>query len=398
MLNFTDDILYAKGTCNILLSDINTGDICFQTTKANTAMISPSVALEEVRAGDGNPMVAMIPADSGINIDFEAADFSMWGNSVMLGTNVNFGASVPKCQVIEATGFDLKIDTSEGVPVPAPGYKKPVCYIQTVNENSFAMEDGIAYLIDENGNISDFTASIGNLYKVWYYVQSVASEEIIIESLMEPKVVRFDAKVAVYSNRTGGMNHGTRVGWLYVTIPYMKLKADGAISGDNNSFSPTKISGQAMAYEENNISTLSNDIRVSTLGYYVYAPDSESLDVNGIVVLEGMMYIPHGVSVQIPVRLVMGDRALVEPADYSKGFTYTVTSGSRYVEVNEYGVATGIDGGAEGHEAEILVTYVSDTGEEFSCPVRVTVGASPYIYSSLVGYGLVGYMRVGVLT
>ena len=56
MINFTDDRLYVKGTCNVLLSDPVSGNIYFQSDKMSTGNITPSTNLNEIRAGLGNPI------------------------------------------------------------------------------------------------------------------------------------------------------------------------------------------------------------------------------------------------------------------------------------------------------------------------------------------------------
>lgn len=372
MINFNDTRLYAKGTCNVILSDVVTGNIYYQSNKTSTGSITPSTSLNEIRAGLGNAIAAMIPSDSDITVDFDAADFSLWAKSAQVGAAFSYSAPVPKCQIVTASGADLTIDVTGGVPVAKLGQSAPVCYVQEVGSSSFMMTDGTAYAISAAGAIEGFTAVSGRSYKVWYDVQNASAQIARISSLIDPKVVRFEAQIAVYSNLTGGSTQGTRVGWLYVTIPFLKLQGDAAISGDQGTNDTTKISGHAIAYDETKVSAVCSDCDSSTLAYYVYAPDDAASALNGIVVLNGAVSVAVDADAQIPVRFIAGDKSLVVPSSYASGFTYTLaTGGSTYASVSSAGVVTGV---AEG-ETEVTVKYTVDESTSYEFPVNIEVTA-----------------------
>lgn len=364
MITFTDNRLYAKGTCNVILSDVTTGDIYYQDNKTSTGSITPSTNLNEIRAGLGNPIAAMIPSDSSIAVDFDSAAFSLWAKAAQMGAAFGYGAPVPKCQIVTATGASLSINTEDGVPVAKLGASSPICFVQEVGASSFMMVDGSAYPIDATGAISGFTAESGKTYKVWYDVQNTSAQIATISSLIDPKVVRFEAQIAVYSNLSGGSTQGTRVGWIYLTIPFLKLQGDAAISGDQGQNDTTKISGQAIAYDPDVVSSVCSDCDTSTLAYYVYAPDDAASNITGLAVVGGVVEVPAGGSAQIPVRFVAGDGSLVVPTDYS-ALTYE-SSSTEVATVDASGVVTAV--GAAGTSTEVVVTY-----EDFTCPVNVTI-------------------------
>ena len=367
MINFTDDRLYVKGTCNVICEDVVTGDVVYQTNKMSTGNITPSTNLNEIRAGLGNPIAAMIPSDSQLQVQFEAADFQMWAKGAQLGAAVTYSAPVPTCQTVTATGTELAIDVSEGVPVAELGAAEPKAYVQTVGAASLIANDGVAYDISAAGAISGFTATVGTTYKVWYFVQKAAAKKAVISSFIDPKVVRFIAQIAVYSNRSGGAgSQGTRVGWLYYTIPYLKMQGDATITGDQNNNDTTMISGQAIAYDADVVTETCSDCDSSTLGYIVYSPDDAADEIQGLAVMGGVVTVETGATKQIPVRFVMADGSLVVPPDYS-ALSYTLTSTTN-ATVSASGVITAK---TQAGDTECTITY-----EGHTCVINVSVTQS----------------------
>ena len=367
MISFTDDRLYAKGTCNVICSDVVTGDVLYQSNKVTTGSITPSVSLNEIRAGLSNPIATMIPSDSSLQVDFEAADFQIWAKAAQMGASISYGAPVQVCQIVTASGTSLSIDVSDGVPVAPFGYDEPFCFVQTVGAESKLMNDGVAYPISSAGLISDFVATDATKYKVSYYVQKVGARKAVVSSFIDPKVVHFEAQIAVYSNR-GGTSEGTRVGWIYYTIPYLKLQADATITGDQSNNDTTKISGQALAYDAGVVSDVCTDCDAATLAYLVYVPDDATQDILGIAVVGGAVSMAKSSTLQLRPYIVMADKSLVIPNDYSTGFSYSV-SGITGTTVSTSGV---ISSGTTGGSGEATITYT--VGEDtFTCPVNVTV-------------------------
>lgn len=370
MINFTDTRLYVKGTCNVICEDVNTGDVLYQSNKMSTGNITPSTNLNEIRAGLGNPIAAMIPSDSQLQVDFDAADFSLWAKGAQMGASVTYAAPVPQCQTVTASSTTLSIDVTDYVPVAELGQSEPHCYIQTVGSSSLLATDGVAYDISEAGVVSGFTAVANTTYKVWFFVQKASAQKAVISSLIDPKVVRFIAQIAVYSNRGSSASEGTRVGWLYYTIPFLKLQGDATVSGDQSNNDTTKISGQAIAYDADTVSATCSDCDASTLGYIVYTPDDSSGAIEGLAVVGGVVEVVKSTSAQIPVRLVMIDGSLVTPASYSTGFTYALTSAPSGTTVSNAGV---ISAGATTGDCDCTITYTDDNDVSYSCQIAVSV-------------------------
>lgn len=372
MISFTDDRLYAKGTCNVICSDVNTGDVLYQSNKVTTGNVTPSVNLNEIRAGLSNPIATMIPSDSSLQVDFEAADFQIWAKSAQMGAALSYGAPAQTCQIVTAASTTLAIDVSGGAPVAPFGYKDAFCFVQTVGAESKLLNDGVAYPISSAGTISNFVATASTKYKVTYYVQKVAARKAVISSFIDPKVVRFECQIAVYSNR-GGTSEGTRVGWLYYTIPYLKLQADATVTGDQGNNDTTKISGQALAYDSSIVSETCSDCDSSTLAYLVYVPDDVAEEILGITIIGGAVSLVEETTAQLRPYIVMADKSIVVPNDFSTGFSYEMTTTITGTSVSSAGLITA---GTTAGSGEVTITYTPVEGTSFTCPVNVTVTAS----------------------
>lgn len=371
MINFTDDRLYAKGTCNVLLSDPVTSDVYFQTDKMSTGSITSSTNLNEIRAGLGNPIAAMIPSDAGLAVDFDSASFSLWAKSAQLGATYGYGAPVWACQTVTAAGDTLQIDTTGGAPVAELGHSEPRCLVQEVNGASLIALDGTAYAIDAtSGAVSGFAATSGKTYKVWYHKQRVNAQIATIGSLIDPKVVRFEAQIAVYSNRGGGAaTQGTRVGWLYYTIPFLKLQGDATVTGDQNNNDTTKISGQAIAYDPTVVSETCSDCDTSVLGYMVYVPDSAAGSIKGLAVVGGVTEVTVDTTALLPIRFVMVDGSLVAPMVPYSGFTMTLSGAPTGTSITNAGVITA---GSTAGDCEVNASY-TEGDTTYTCVSNLSI-------------------------
>ena len=367
MISFTDKRLYVKGTCQAIASDVSTGDIIYFSNKFTTGNVTTSVTMGEIRAGLGNPVAAIIPSDSALNVEFTAADFSLWAKSAQVGATLSYNAPAMACQVVSTTGSALTIDVTKGTPVAQYGYSKVVCYVQEVGSAAPIATTGTAYPLDaEGGAISEFTAESGKQYKVWYFVNKASARVAKLSTLFDPKVVHFTAQIAVYSNESGESTEGTRVGWLYVIVPRLKLGGNAGITGDQSNNDTTSMSGQAIAFDTDTISATCSDNDSSALAYYVYVPDVQGEDITGLAIVGGVLSVPVSTSMQTPVKFVMGNGELVVP-NYNE-LTYSI-SGLTGTTVSTSGV---ISAGTTAGDGEITAKYANgDT--EYSVVANLSV-------------------------
>ena len=161
MITFTDKRLYVKGTCSAILTDKTTGDIVYFSDKFQTGNMTTSVTTGEIRAGLGNGIATIIPSDSALNVEFAAADFSLFAKMAQVGGTLNYNAPAMTCQIVEATGDTLTIDVTGGAPVAQLGFSDVFCYVQEVGAASPIATYGQSYPISATGEITGFTATSG---------------------------------------------------------------------------------------------------------------------------------------------------------------------------------------------------------------------------------------------
>lgn len=372
MIKFTDKRLYLKGTCQAILSDPVTGQIMYFSNKYQSSNITTSVTLGEIRAGIGNPIVAIIPSDSALNVDFKAADFSLWAKAAQVGAALNYNAIDMVCQIVDADSATLKIDVTGGTPVAQYGYSKAFAYVQTVGEAAPIGITGTPYDISTDGTISGFTATTGKQYKVWYFVNKASAQVAALSTMFDPGVYHFSAQMAVYSNDvTSAQNEGTRVGWVYVIVPRLKMSGTADMTGDQSTADTTSTSGQAIAFDEDTISATCDETQASTLAYYIYVPDNAAEDISGLAVVGGVISVPKSGNAQTPVRYVMANGQLVTPTDYAS-MKYTLTSAPSGTTVSASGL---ISAGSTTGDCEMTIQYPASGTAEFTTVVNVSITA-----------------------
>lgn len=372
MIQFTDKRLYLKGTCAAYLIDPSTGKIRYYTNKAQTANLETSVAMGEIRAGLGNPISAIIPSDSALNVNFTAADFSLFAKGANAGSTLNYSAVVPVCEVVTPKSgvTSLQVTVSDtGVPAAFYGSSKLVCYVQTVGDTSSISDDGEAYTIGTDGTVADFVATSGKQYKVWYYTNKASAEVIPISTLIDPMILTYVQQMAVYANSTGGESSGTRVGWVYAVVPYLKLGGNASLTGDQSNADTTSITGQAVAYDDEVVSATCSNCGAGNLAYYIYAPDNGSEGVAGLAVVGGTFSVTKSTSAQIPGRLVMENGQLVAPNPTSL-IKYAATGAPSGTTVSADGV---VSAGSTTGDFDVTMTYPATGTAQYKNTVSVSV-------------------------
>lgn len=372
MISFTDTKLYLKGTCQANLVDPCDGKVIYSSNKFQTGNITTSVTMGEIRSGMGNAISTILPSDSALNVEFTAADFSLAAKAAQVGATLSYGAPVPMCQTVTAESASIAIDVTDGVPAAQAGFSEVFCYVQETGVAGTLDATGTPYPISVAGAVSDFVATEGKTYKVFYWVNKPTAQIATISSLFNPQVLHFTAQMPVFSNENcSGSNEGSRVGWLYVIVPRLKLGANAGVVGDQTTNDTTSLSGQAVAFDSDVVSATCSDCNASELAYYIYVPDSGASAIQGLAVVGGLVTVAASGTAQIPVRFVMANGQLVTPGDYATGFTYTASGAPTGTTVSDAGV---VSAGATAGDFEVAIAYDND-GETLSLPVNVSVTA-----------------------
>lgn len=361
MIQLNNKYLFAKGTCNVVVSDPTTGKIDYQSNKVQTSQLTTSVSMNEIRAGLGNAIAIQLPSDSAVNLELTAADFSLKTKAMQLGSTVTYNAAAPVCEVIVASGTTLTVDSSVSAVAPQ-GFSKAICYV-----NDGQSDASTAYEIGENNQVVGFTAENGKTYKVYYWVQNASAQQMTAYSVFAPAVKHVTIQIAVYSNDgTSSAQQSSLAGWLYCIVPRMQFSAKADTDGSQTGNDVSALSGTALTYDPESEADVCTDCGLSELAYWVYVPNGDALQsVKSLVVIGGGLSLVNGSSAQIPVRFLMDDGSLVVP-DYS---LMTYTSGSSSVATVS---ATGLVTAAGTGSTTISVALTSDPTKTASVPVTVT--------------------------
>lgn len=357
MINFTDKRYYVKGTCSAILSEKGTGDIVYYSDKFQTGNLTTEVNTDPIRAGMGNGIAAIIPSDSALNVEFAAADFSLWAKMASIGGTVTYTAPVMKCQVITPQANLLRIDVSEGVPVPQLGMDEEYCYVQEVGVAAPVGTYGQAYRITAAGMVNGFTGEANHSYKVWYFVNEATAALGTVKADMNGGVYHFTAQMPVYANESGTAdNTGSRIGWLYCIVPALKLNPNGGVVGDQGTADTTTISGQAMIADPETVSATCEDCAGGgDYAYYVFVKDDGADDIVGLAIVGGVVTVTVSTSKAVPVRFVMQNGQLATPASMGD-FAFSLTSAPSGTTVSNDGIITA--GATEG-DCDLTVNYNS---------------------------------------
>jgi hypothetical protein len=358
MIQLNNKYLYAKGTCNVVVSDPDTGNIDFQSNKVQTAQLTTSVSMNEIRAGLGNAIAIQLPTDSAVNLELTSADFSMSSRAMQLGSSITYNAAAPKCEVIVANGTTL---TVSGTAVAPQGFSKKIAYVNDGSTNV-----STAYEINNSGEVVGFTATSGNTYKVYYWISNASAQQVTAYSVFSPAIKHVTMQIAVYSTEgTSSASQGSLAGWLYCIIPRMQFKAQADTDGSQTGNATSMLSGTALSYDPEAEESICTDCGLSELAYWVYVPNGDvTQSIQSLAVVGGGLSLVVGNTAQLPIRFLMNDGTLVVP-DYS---LMSYASSGAAATVSASGVVTAASAG----NVTITATLTADNTKTASVPVTVT--------------------------
>lgn len=365
MITFSNPYLYAKGTCNVIVSDPVTGDIDYQSSKVQTNQLTTSVDTGAIRAGLGNGIAIQLASDATVDLALTAADFNLAARGMQVGSKPFYSAPAPVCESITATGASLTIT---GTAVAPQGYTKVLAYVAKANGNNLVGTDGTAYTIGDGGVVDGFAAESGTTYLVYYWVQNANAQQLTIYSQFAPAVKHVTAQIAVYSTEgSNAGNRGSQVGWLYYIIPRMQFTGNAATSGDQTSPATTELSGTALTYDAAASVGVCTDCSTPELAYMVYVPFDATEGIEGIAVVGGSVSVTAGGTAQIPAKLYMADGSLVQPDFSALTFTATGAPSGTTVGANTGIVSAGTTAG------DFDVAIVLTDKPEIAATVAVSV-------------------------
>ena len=357
MFKLNDPLKFVKGTYEATFFNPRLGDILYRTRKAQTSQITSSINLGPVNGGIGNPTIIQLPDTPKLDVKLTAADFSLDARGLQVGSDVSYNGVEPIDEAVEAVGTALTVSQTPCAPLGS-------CRVECTINN-----DTKAYLIDAaTKTVQGFTATSGTTYCVHYSRKNASAEQLDINTMFAPGVVRALFRLPVFSKEgTGDVMSSSKCGDLYITIPRLQFNGDVSTEGSQTTPATTVMDGTALSYEEACEAGLdcSDTASEPKLAYMVYVPVGDvAQKAVGLAVVGGEVTVAHGETAQIPVKLVMPNDTILTAA--YNGYTYSAASAS-VATVDENGVVTGVAAG----DTEVVVTLKSNTA--LTCAANITV-------------------------
>lgn len=342
MINLNNQYLYAKGTCDVVVRNISTGDVEYQSNKVQTSQFTTTCDMGAIQAGIGNTTVMNIPHNSAVNLTLTNADFSMEARAMQVGSGIAYNGIGPVCETLTGTDGVITVTNTPAAPY---GYDKLICNVVPFGAVNAA---GTAYEIDaDTKQIQGFTAEAGKQYVVTYFSAAAGNKYFNIASVFAPAIKHVTVQIAVYSASTGmSATQGTKVGDLYIIIPRMQFSGKADTDGSQTTAVTTDLSGTALTYDQAVAEGACDCAATSGLAQVIYVPSANTTaDVVGLVVVGGEIALTVGDTAYVPVKYLMRNNTLANP-DYSE-LTFTIPSaGASYAEVDATGKITAKAAGA----------------------------------------------------
>ena len=363
--------IYIKGTAEMTVRDIVTGDLIGYSNKIDTSNFTSSVNAGEIRAGLGAPVVINIPDSATFSGEVTATDFSLEARQLATGGVLKYGGTAAIMERITATGTTLTVSQT-----PVADYGEPssntyyTCYVG---------DDGKNYGVDPTTReVQGFTATAGQTYCVKYFIEMASAQELTMPTAFNPTVARVTIKMAAYGAQGASAMNGSRIGNLYIHIPRAQfINGDVGVNGSQTEAATTPWSFSALSYDEADTTCSECALDNSVLGYMVFVPCGENAmlsAVENLVIAGGVLSVAQGATAQVPVFYYMEDGSLITPQYSSLTFT---SAESTTASVSDEGVVTGVAEGTTTITVSTKAKKQNTTTDEplYTATVNVTVTA-----------------------
>lgn len=360
MFEFNDPALFVKGTADMFVFNIQTGDIEAYTDKIDTNNLTSSMNNGEVTGGLGSPVLINIPDSARFTGEVTAQDFSLKARQLQTGGTLSYNAAVMVAEEITATGTTLTVSQT---PVAAYGESPDSttysCYVDNDKKN---------YGVDPTTKqVQGFTATTGQKYCVKYFANVASAQVLTIPATFTPGVKRIIIRMACYTAQGANRENSSFDGYLYIHIPYAQfIDGDAGVNGSQTEIATTTWTFSSLSYREAVKACSECALDTAVLGYMVYAPCGDrAQSVEGLVVVGGSVTVATSAQVQIPVYYVMPDNTIVTP-NYADLTFESVADET--ATVSEEGVVEGV---AQGNTT-ININITSRPEIKTTCAVEVT--------------------------
>ena len=236
--------LYVKGTADIWVYDIQTGDVVGYSNKLDTSNITSSVNNGEIRAGLGAPVVVNLPDSATFTGEVTAQDFSLQARQLQTGGTLSYNGTIPFRETITAQGTTLTVTNT-----PVAAYGEPS---SNPTYTCLVGNDGKNYQVDpKTKQIVNFTAVSGQSYCVRYYIEAASAQELVIPTVFAPSINRVEIRMAAYTAQGANGMNSSFAGYVYIILPRAQfIGGDAGLTGSPTETATTSWTFSALAYDE----------------------------------------------------------------------------------------------------------------------------------------------------
>lgn len=295
MYSFTPQYEFTKGIVYFEAFDVATDNLVGYSKYVTDFSPSGSMNDGAVEGGPGNMLIINIPDTSRLSFTAKTADSALNNMALTVGQSLTGNGVVETSKPIIATGTTLQIP---GAVAPLGGQNGAVAYILSSSGSdkaAIAANNGMAYSVDEEGNIQGFSAVSGNTYCVKYFIQNSSALQLAVPALFQPKVVRVHFAVNVYAKSGSGDSMNSSLYKIrHYYIPYYFFT--GALSDTINQTTPGSVdlSGNCLTAD-----AVDGDICASNaMPNYCYIVD-EYVSGSSTAAVQGVYFIGAGSGVSV---------------------------------------------------------------------------------------------------
>ena len=350
--------VYAKGTMDVWLFNPATFDLDFYSNKVQTNSLSTSTNMGEINGSLRNPVLLNLPDSAKVELQITAATSSLESRALSVGGELSYNGIIPVLENVVPANDKLTVSQT---PVAPYGTDKVYCFVD---------KSGVAYEVDpETKAVVGFTPEETKNYCVRYFVKAASAHQLRIASTFEPNIEICMIRIPLYTTQGNSSTQGTRWGDRYIWIPRMQFTGNAPVKGDQTDADSEDLSGTALPYEEAAAEGICIDEASFALAYMVDMPAAGALaSVRGLAVVGGAMSLKNGATAYVPVKYVMEDGMLTQPA--YEDLTFTTTDSGHFTVGEHTGLVTATGVGA----GEITVQLTED--ENINTVLNVTVTAA----------------------
>lgn len=334
------------------------GNLLFNTTTLTDSGFTTSTSNQEIRGGDGNPLLGQYYHTSQFQVSMTDAVSDLLYVGLQVGSDVTAGADIYTTETVVTTV------TNE---ITVTGTPQAFGTLGTIGWYTLPGDDGLPTKITFSGQTASVTGvPIGTTVCVTYLITDDSARVIEVTAAFVPSEVHLVFTVPLFKAGLDTANASTssKIGEWIVDVP--RFIFDGAISLATTSSTNVGfgLNGMALAYTTPN--GCSNQSVYATITEVIYGKD-EFANVSAIAIAGGDLTLAPAETATLEVYAIYNDGTAAKKLDNSK---LTFTSGTPATAT--VGLNTGVVEGISAGDSVISVVVTTKTSLSDNCSVTIT--------------------------